>query len=156
MHRLQRTLITLCLALLLQQPGHKGCCSGELLPISDVSYPYITLVGGSQQQPQQPQPVVWHTRRVAFRLAHSAAVRVNARGVRFVPSTHTLQLSMQYGIDEAGSSINRNGSRNSSSATYLRQRLWWNSSYSTAREEASARQSIQPNRWRSAACIPAR
>lgn len=44
-------------------------------------------------------PVVWHRKMFAFRLAHSSAVRINYRGISFIPMSHTLHISMVYGSD---------------------------------------------------------
>ena len=37
----------------------------------------------------------------AFRLAHSAAVRINSRGIRFIPVSHTLHLARQNGAADS-------------------------------------------------------
>lgn len=49
---------------------------GETFTISDSNYPYIFV--------QEPStiPVIWHRKTFAFRLAHSAAVRISSRCVR--------------------------------------------------------------------------
>jgi hypothetical protein len=68
--------------------------AAELFPISDASYPYLVITDPSMVN------VAWHIKSIAFRLAHSAAVRINSRGIRFIPSVHTLHLSMQKGVQE--------------------------------------------------------
>lgn len=57
----------LLLALLVEQ------ALGELFPLSDVSYPHLFITDPVSM------PVVWHRKSVAFMLAHSAGVRINAR-----------------------------------------------------------------------------
>lgn len=47
--------------------------AGELYPLSDVSYPHLFITDPSNM------PVVWHKKSMAFMLAHSAGVRINAR-----------------------------------------------------------------------------
>ena len=61
-------------------------CKAEIFSISDVTYPHLVISDPLNL------PVVWHKKSLAFRLVHSAAVRISARGIRFVPSTHTLTI----------------------------------------------------------------
>lgn len=173
------------------------CCSSmsllaqaELFPISDESYPHLVITDPSNV------PVTWHKKSIAFRLANSAAVRINsrwcqhdqymhaacvlvprclctlsicmqnmcavcshcrltfARGIRFIPSTHTLHLSTQKGFQESLDPIvNTFIAANAS----LDQR-WWNDDGPalSTREKQLVDRSSAINRWRSVACIPAR
>ena len=59
------------LLLLVGQPS-----GAEVFPISDSSYPHIFI------QDPVTFPVVWHKKTFGFRLAHSAAVRINSRCVQ--------------------------------------------------------------------------
>jgi hypothetical protein len=64
-----------------------GMASSELLSISDSSYPHLVLVKDAKLTPVQ-----WHRQEMFFRLVHSSAVRISARGVRFVPQSHHVVL----------------------------------------------------------------
>lgn len=81
---MQSANMRVCFALLLLNVAR---CSAEIFPISDTSYPHVVISDPSSM------PVAWHKKSIAFRLLHSSAVRVNARGIRFVPSTHSLIIS---------------------------------------------------------------
>ena len=52
----------------------------DLFPISDVSYPHLVITDPASM------PVTWHRKSMAFMLAHSAGVRINARCVFLVTS----------------------------------------------------------------------
>lgn len=54
--------------------------TGEILSISDSGYPYIRLMDGSGGG-----FVDWGGERFALRIASSQAVRINSRGIRFIP-----------------------------------------------------------------------
>jgi hypothetical protein len=62
--------------------------SAELMSFSYSSYPHLLLVKDSKLA-----AVEWHKQEMLFKLVHSAAVRISARGVRFIPQTHSLILS---------------------------------------------------------------
>ena len=53
-------------------------CQPEIFSIGDQAYPYVYLMEPSV-------PVFWNTKFFALRMAGSQAVRINARGVRFIP-----------------------------------------------------------------------
>ncbi len=55
-------------ALVLVQSSH-----AELFPLNDMSYPHLFITDPVSM------PVIWHKKSVAFMLAHSAGVRINAR-----------------------------------------------------------------------------
>lgn len=62
----------LLLVLLAAATVPKPACA-DLFPISDVSYPHLVITDPASM------PVVWHKKSMAFMLAHSAGVRINAR-----------------------------------------------------------------------------
>lgn len=119
-------------------------------------------------------PVVWHRKMFAFRLAHSSAVRINSRGVRFIPISHTLHLARQDGVTDSISMqeyISREAVRQLRLLQYI-SRIGNSSSESwmgfdsddpsslTPRELnsilASSASDTATNRWRSIQCDPAR
>lgn len=62
--------VLLLLALLASIPSSSHA---ELFPLNDVSYPHLFITDPASM------PVIWHKKSVAFMLAHSAGVRINAR-----------------------------------------------------------------------------
>jgi hypothetical protein len=70
-------------------------CLAEIFGISDHSYPHVLITDPIQA------PVVWHKKAFGFRLLNSAAVRINARGIWFIPSSHTMLTGMLDNSDEA-------------------------------------------------------
>jgi hypothetical protein len=75
------------------------------------------------------------------RLAHSAGIRINARGLRFIPLSHTLHFATENALDYTPSDENTR----LDSSTLVSETQWKTITLSTA-----------TNRWRSVQCIPAR
>ena len=121
--------------------------SAELFPISDTSYPHVVIME------QTGTPVTWHRKSVAFKLVHSIAVRINSRGIQFIPSSHHLQFSTQH---EDMSDMYK---ANSLSTSHWIWDEWWGNKPTellTEAEVKSAQNATAPNRWRGIPCIPAR
>lgn len=57
-------------------------CGAEIMPIGDNSYPYVYLM-------DPPIPVLWNKRFFYMRMATSQAIRINSRGIRYIPSDYT-------------------------------------------------------------------
>lgn len=58
----------------------------EVFSLSDNAYPYLRLMGES------PPPVLWHTKGFALKMSECDAVRINSRGIRFIPPTLSVAL----------------------------------------------------------------
>jgi hypothetical protein len=50
----------------------------EILTIDNTRYPYINVM-------KNVSPVIWHEKAIAFKMSMSHAVRINSRGIRFLP-----------------------------------------------------------------------
>jgi hypothetical protein len=122
----------------------------ELFPISNGSYPYLVITDPSTVN------VAWHTKSMAFRLAHSAAVRINSRGICFIPSVHTLHLSTQKGVQE---SLRTRQMVSNSSLSPGTSAEWLGATGEGALSDDKkhlVHESTAINSWRSVACIPSR
>ena len=53
----------------------------EIFGISDHSYPHVFITDPVQA------PISWHSKEMGFRLQNSAAIRINSRGIRFIPGS---------------------------------------------------------------------
>lgn len=60
-----------------------GAAQAEIFGISDKSYPHVYIT-----DPVQAPVVAWHKKAFGFRLSSCAAVRINSRGIRFIPGWH--------------------------------------------------------------------
>jgi hypothetical protein len=58
-------------------------CCGDIMSIGDNMYPYVSLL-------EPGVPVIWHHKFWAQRMAASQAVRINARGIRFISSQYSV------------------------------------------------------------------
>jgi hypothetical protein len=67
----------LCLALF------SPTCGCDIMSIGDNLYPYVALLDPAV-------PVVWHHKFFAQRMAAAQAVRINARGIRFISSQYSV------------------------------------------------------------------
>lgn len=74
-------------------------CAAELFGISDKSYPYVLITDPVQA------PVFWHQRAFGFRVHNSAAVRINARGIRFIPASHTVLVDMLENLESGSQKV---------------------------------------------------
>jgi hypothetical protein len=60
------------------------CCSiilntnSEILTIDNTQYPFINVM-------KHNSPVIWHEKAIAFKMSMSHAVRINSRGIQFLP-----------------------------------------------------------------------
>jgi hypothetical protein len=67
----------------------------EFFSVSSNRYPYLYLTNPAS-------PVIWHTKFFALRQASSQGIRINARGVRFIPAAYST-MSLSENIDTPGS-----------------------------------------------------
>lgn len=54
----------------------------ETFSIGDQTYPYLSTMSSST-------PIVWHTKGVALRTLGAQAIRINSRGIRFIPASYS-------------------------------------------------------------------
>lgn len=122
----------------LMHPRSSKC---ELFPISDSSYPHLIITDPASAA------VYWHKKAVGFRLAHSAAVRINSRGIRFIPSSHTLKIATP--LNDWFNPL-----------TGVSNSQWWFDHVPATEDETEIAHSYTgleySNRWRGVPCVPAR
>lgn len=117
----------------------------EIFSINDRNYPHLFI------NDPVTAPVIWHKKSIGFRLANTAAVRINARGIRFIPGSHTLLLP------SLGPQAKSTAKEETDDEKLVRQvaRLWWNDTLSDEEIEAQ-RNALDRTKWRSITCKPSR
>jgi hypothetical protein len=119
----------------------------EIFSINDRNYPHLFI------NDPVTAPVIWHKKAFGFRLANAAAVRINARGIRFIPGSHTLLLQS---ATPASTPINNNNILDDEKSIARQAgRLWWNDTL-TDEEIAAQKKAIDRTQWRSITCKPSR
>lgn len=116
----------------------------EMFGISDKSYPHVFLTDPVQA------PIVWHQKAIGFRLFHSAAVRINSRGIRFIASENSLILGMLENTDSQPPGV--------TTATSMNQMMLLHHKTNLQNEYEAAQQkdAMHASRWRRIRCEASR